>query len=60
MALNTTDEIAISVWEQLPNSIIRKIGRLVKNESDIEMAIADEVHKSECRIRIRRARIEKE
>jgi MoxR-like ATPase len=41
------DEIAISVWEQLPNPSIRncvQIGRLVKNEPDIEMAIADEVH----------------
>jgi Holliday junction resolvasome RuvABC ATP-dependent DNA helicase subunit len=40
-------EIAISVWEQLPNPNIRncvQIGRLVKNEPDIEMAIADEVH----------------
>jgi hypothetical protein len=40
------DEIAISVWEQLPNPNIRncvQIGRLVKNELDIEMAIADEI-----------------
>ena len=40
------DEIAISVWRQLPNPNIRncvQIGRLVKNESDIEMAIADEI-----------------
>ena len=40
-------EIAISVWEQLPNPNIRncvQIGRLVKNESDIKMAIADEVN----------------
>jgi holliday junction DNA helicase RuvB len=40
------DEIAISVWEQLPNPNIRncvQIGRLVKNEPYIEMAIADEV-----------------
>ena len=39
-------EIAISVWEQLPNPNIRncvQIGRLVKNERDIEMAIADEI-----------------
>jgi MoxR-like ATPase len=39
------DEIAISVWEQLPNPNIRnrvQIGRLVKNEPDIEMAIVDE------------------
>jgi Holliday junction resolvasome RuvABC ATP-dependent DNA helicase subunit len=41
------DEIAISVWEQLPNPNIRncvQIGRLVKNEPDIEMAITDEIH----------------
>jgi MoxR-like ATPase len=41
------DEIAISVWEQLPNPNIRnhvQIGRLVKNEPDIEMAIIDEIH----------------
>jgi Holliday junction resolvasome RuvABC ATP-dependent DNA helicase subunit len=40
-------EIAKSVWEQLPNANIRncvQIGRLVKNEPDIEMAIADEIH----------------
>jgi len=40
------DKIAISVWEQLPNPNIRncvQIGRLVKNERDIEMAIADEI-----------------
>jgi Holliday junction DNA helicase RuvB len=40
------DEIAISVWEQLPNPNIRncvQIGRLVKNEPNIEMAIADEI-----------------
>ena len=40
------DEIAISVWGQLPNPNIRncvQIGRLVKNEPDIEMAIADEI-----------------
>jgi holliday junction DNA helicase RuvB len=40
------DEIAISVWEQLPNPNIRncvQIGRLVKNERDIEMAIEDEI-----------------
>src|SRR5215469_14372319 len=39
-------EIAISVWEQLPNPNIRncvQIGRLVKNERDIEMAIAEEI-----------------
>jgi Holliday junction DNA helicase RuvB len=39
-------EIAISVWEQLTNPNIRncvQIGRLVKNEPDIEMAIADEI-----------------
>jgi Holliday junction resolvasome RuvABC ATP-dependent DNA helicase subunit len=35
-----------AVWEQLPNPNIRncmQIGRLVKNEPDIEMAIADEI-----------------
>jgi holliday junction DNA helicase RuvB len=40
------DEIAISVWEQLRNPNVRncvQIGRLVKNEPDIEMAIADEI-----------------
>jgi hypothetical protein len=40
-------EIAISVWGQLPHPNIRncvQIGRLVKNESDIKMAIADEVN----------------
>ena len=40
------DEIAISVWEKLPNPNIRncvQIGRLVKNEPDIETAIADEI-----------------
>ncbi len=39
-------EIAISVWEQLPHPNIRncvQIGRLVKNEPDREMAIADEI-----------------
>jgi hypothetical protein len=44
------DEIAISVWEQLPNPNIRncvQIGRLVKNEPDIEMAIADEIQNFE-------------
>jgi MoxR-like ATPase len=38
-------EIAISVWEQLPNPNIRncvQIGRLVRNEPNIEMAIAEE------------------
>ena len=42
----TADDIAISVWKQLPNPNIRncvQIGRLVKNERDIEMAIADEI-----------------
>ncbi len=41
-------EISISVWEQLPNPNIRncvQIGHLVKNEPDIEMAIADEIQK---------------
>jgi MoxR-like ATPase len=40
------DEIAISVWKQLPNPNIRncvQIGRLVKNDPDIEMAIPDEI-----------------
>ena len=40
------DEITKSVWEQLPNPNIRncvQIGRLVKNEQNIEMAIADEI-----------------
>jgi MoxR-like ATPase len=43
---NAADEIAISVWEKLPNPNVRdcmQIGRLVKNEPDIEMAIADEI-----------------
>jgi holliday junction DNA helicase RuvB len=42
----TADEIAISVWEQIPNPNIRncmQIGRLVKNEPDTEMAITDEI-----------------
>jgi MoxR-like ATPase len=40
------DEITKSVWEQLPNPNIRncvQIGRLVKNEPNVEMAIADEI-----------------
>jgi MoxR-like ATPase len=40
------DEITKSVWEQLPNPNIRNcvlIGRLVKNEQNIEMAIAEEI-----------------
>jgi holliday junction DNA helicase RuvB len=40
------DEITKSVWEQLPNPNIRncvQIGRLVKNENNIEIAIADEI-----------------
>jgi hypothetical protein len=44
---NVADQIAISVWEQLSNPNIRncvQIGRLVKNEPDIKMAIADEIH----------------
>jgi Holliday junction DNA helicase RuvB len=43
---NAADKIAISVWEQLPDRSIRncaQIGRLVKNESDIGIAIADEI-----------------
>ena len=42
----TADKIAISVWEQLPNPNIRncvQIGRLVKNEPNIETAIAEEI-----------------
>jgi MoxR-like ATPase len=42
----TADEITKSVWEQLPNPNIRNcvhIGRLVKNEKNLEMAIADEI-----------------
>ena len=38
------DEIAKSVWEQLPNANMRncvQIGRLVKNEPNIEMAIEE-------------------
>lgn len=51
------DEISKSVWEQLPNPNIRncvQIGRLVKNEQNVGMAIADEIHnfkeygKQEC------------
>jgi ATP-dependent Lon protease len=41
------NEITIFVWEQLPNPNIRncvQIGRLVKNETDMEMAITDEIH----------------
>jgi Holliday junction DNA helicase RuvB len=40
------DEIAKSVWEQLPSPNIRncvQIGHLVKNESNIDMAIVDEI-----------------
>jgi len=43
---HAADEIAKSVWEQLPNPSIRncvQIGHLVKNESNIDMAIADEI-----------------
>ena len=43
---DTVPKIAISVWKQLPDPNIRncvQIGRLVKNESDIDMAIADEI-----------------
>jgi MoxR-like ATPase len=43
---HAADEITKSVWEQLPNPNIRncvQIGRLVKNEPNIEMAIADEI-----------------
>jgi len=40
------DEITKSVWKHLPNPNIRncvQIGRLVKNEPNIEMAIAEEI-----------------
>lgn len=40
------EEIAISIWGQLSNPNIRncvQIGRLVKNEQDIEKTIADEI-----------------
>src|SRR6266568_5020584 len=40
------DEITKSVWEQLPNPNIRscvQIGRLIKNEKNTEIAIADEI-----------------
>jgi len=43
------DEIAISVWEQLPNPNIRncvQIGRLIKNERDMQMVVADEIQNS--------------
>jgi len=43
---NAADEIAKLVWEQLPNPNIRncvQIGHLVKNESNIHMAIAEEI-----------------
>ena len=46
LSQNTADEITKSVWEQLPNPNIRncvQIGRLVKNEPNIEMAIAEEI-----------------
>jgi MoxR-like ATPase len=46
LAKKAADEIAITVWEQLPNPNIRncvQIGRLVKNEPDIKMAIVDEI-----------------
>jgi Holliday junction DNA helicase RuvB len=45
---HAADEIAKSVWEQLPNPNIRncvQIGHLVKNEPNIKMAIADEIQK---------------
>lgn len=44
--MKIAEEIAISVWEQLPNPNIRncvQIARLVKNEPDIKMAIEDEI-----------------
>jgi hypothetical protein len=40
------DQIAISIWEQSPNPNMRncvQIGRLVKNEPYMEIAIADEI-----------------
>jgi MoxR-like ATPase len=43
---HAADGITKSVWEQLPNPNIRncvQIGLLVKNESNIEIAIADEI-----------------
>jgi len=43
---HAANEIAKSVWEQLPNPSIRncvQIGHLVKNESNIDIAIADEI-----------------
>ena len=43
---HAADEIAKSVWEQLPNPNIRncvQIGRLVKYESNMDLAIADEI-----------------
>jgi len=43
---HAADEIAKSVWEQLPNPNIRNcvhIGHLVKNESNVHRAIADEI-----------------
>jgi MoxR-like ATPase len=43
---SAANEITKSVWEKLPNPNIRtcvQIGRLVKSEKNIEMAIADEI-----------------
>ncbi len=43
---NAADKITMSVWEQLPNPNIRnciQIGRLVKNEPNIGIAIAEEI-----------------
>jgi len=43
---HAADEIAKSVWEQLPNPNIRncvQIDHLVKNESNVHRAIADEI-----------------
>jgi hypothetical protein len=42
----SADGITKSVWEQLPNPNIGncvQIGRLVKNEPNTELAIADEI-----------------
>jgi MoxR-like ATPase len=46
LSQHAADEITKSVWNQLPDPNIRncvQIGRLVKNESNIERAVADEI-----------------
>ena len=46
LGVHAADEITKSVWEQLPKPNIRncvQIGRLVKNEPNIEIAIVDEI-----------------